>query len=359
MELSPAAVAGSRTLIAAVVLLPIAARAGALRPALRLWPWVATFGILEMAITWLLLGHAEQRVSSGFAGLMLATVPIVGVTLAWLRREPHALSRVRLLGLGVGILGVSTLVGLDSLAGEIDLLSVLELLGVAVGYAVAPVIADRKLSGIDSIGVIALSISIVAAIYLPWTIAGFSHGLPSTDVLASVLALGFTIFVKVLGGVTGGKSVISGGLTLAVLVLPIVIITAAEAIRAVPNGLREAGYGVGATRWEVVRTQILPYAAPGILTGTVLALARALGEAAPLILVGAVTNRLGSDPAIFDVSSLQERFTAMPSVITSWAGMPQEGFREDTAAAIIVLLVIVLFANAAAVLLRNRYEKKR
>jgi phosphate transport system permease protein len=171
--------------------------------------------------------------------------------------------------------------------------------------------------------------------------------------------LGFTIFVKVLGGVTGGRSVISGGLTLAILVLPIVIITAAEAIRAVPTGLREAGYGVGATRWEVVRTQILPYAAPGILTGTVLALARALGEAAPLILVGAVTNRLGSNPSILDVSSLQERFTAMPSVITSWAGMPQEGFRANTAAAIIVLLVIVLIANGAAVMLRNKYEKKR
>jgi phosphate transport system permease protein len=171
--------------------------------------------------------------------------------------------------------------------------------------------------------------------------------------------LGFTIFVKALGGVTGGRSVIAGGLTLAVLVLPIVIITSAEAIRAVPNGLREAGYGVGATRWEVVRTQILPYAAPGILTGTVLSLARAMGEAAPLILVGAVTNRLGSNPSILDVSSLQDRFTAMPIVITTWAGMPQDGFREATAAAIIVLLVIVLFANAAAVLLRNKYEKKR
>ena len=171
--------------------------------------------------------------------------------------------------------------------------------------------------------------------------------------------LGFTIFVRALGGTTGGRSVISAGLTLAVLVLPIVIITSAEAIRSVPNGLREGGYGVGATRWEVVRTQILPYAAPGILTGTVLSLARALGEAAPLILVGAVTNRLGSNPPILDVASLQDRFTAMPIVITSWAGMPQEGFRKDTAAAIIVLLVIVLFANATAVLLRNRYEKRR
>lgn len=171
--------------------------------------------------------------------------------------------------------------------------------------------------------------------------------------------LGFTIFVRGIGSLTGGRSVISGGLTLAVLVLPIVIITSAEAVRAVPDSLREAGYGVGATRWEVVRTQVLPYAAPGILTGTVLSLARALGEAAPLILVGAVTNRLGSNPSVLDVSSLQDRFTAMPMVITTWAGMPQEGFRADTAAAILVLLVIVLLANAGAILLRNRYEKKR
>jgi phosphate transport system permease protein len=171
--------------------------------------------------------------------------------------------------------------------------------------------------------------------------------------------LGFTIFVRGLGSLTGGRSVISGGLTLAILVLPIVIITSAEAVRAVPDSLREAGYGVGATRWEVVRSQVLPYAAPGILTGTVLSLARALGEAAPLILVGAVTNRLGSNPAILDISSLQDRFTAMPMVITTWAGMPQEAFRANTAAAILVLLVIVLLFNTAAVLLRNRYEKKR
>lgn len=171
--------------------------------------------------------------------------------------------------------------------------------------------------------------------------------------------LGLTIFVKGLGSLTGGRSVVSGGLTMAVLVLPIVIITSAEAIRAVPQGLREAGYGVGATRWEVVRTQVLPYAAPGILTGTVLSLARALGEAAPLILVGAVTDRLGSDPDFFNVTLLRDRFTAMPNVITSWAGKPQDGFRADTAAAIVVLLVVVLIANTAAVLLRNRYEKKR
>ena len=171
--------------------------------------------------------------------------------------------------------------------------------------------------------------------------------------------LGFAIFVKALGGLTGGRSVIAAGITLAVLVLPIVIITSAEALRAVPTGLKEAGMGLGATRWEVLRHHTLPYAAPGILTGTVLALARALGEAAPLILVGAVQTRLGDNPGVLDLGSLGEKFTAMPIVITTWAGVPQTGFRANTAAAIVVLLVVVLVANGAAILLRNRFEKKR
>ena len=173
--------------------------------------------------------------------------------------------------------------------------------------------------------------------------------------------LGFAIFVKPgqsLSFLTGGKSVITAGLTLAILVLPIVIITAAEAIRAVPNALREASFGVGATRWETVRHHVLPYAAPGILTGTVLSLARAMGEAAPLILVGAVTGAL-ADPNLLDLSALKERFTAMPIVITTWAGRPDIGFVQNTAAAILVLMAIVLVANGAAILLRNRYDKKR
>ncbi len=174
--------------------------------------------------------------------------------------------------------------------------------------------------------------------------------------------LGLSIFVKALGDLTGpnsqGRSLISAGMTLAILVLPIVIITAAEALRAVPQSLREAGYGVGATRWEVTKDHVLPYAAPGILTGTVLALARAMGEAAPLILVGAVTGYL-SRGAEFDPSTLGERFTAMPIVITTWAGRPGAEWEQVTAAAIVVLLGVVLLANAAAILLRNRYEKKR
>jgi phosphate transport system permease protein len=174
--------------------------------------------------------------------------------------------------------------------------------------------------------------------------------------------LGFAIFVRALRFVTGpetnGRSVISAGLTLAVLVLPIVIITSAEALRAVPQSLREAGFGVGATRWEVVRSHVLPYAGPGILTGTVLSLARALGEAAPLILVGATTGFLTGGTS-YALSSLQDRFTAMPIIIFTWAGRPQAGFRASTAAAIVVLLVVVLLANTVAILLRNRYEKRR
>jgi phosphate transport system permease protein len=178
--------------------------------------------------------------------------------------------------------------------------------------------------------------------------------------------LGFAVFVKLFNGfssntaLTNGRTVVAAGLTLSVLVLPIVIITAAEAIRAVPGSLREAGYGVGATKWEVVRHHVLPYAAPGILTGTVLALARALGEAAPLILVGAVSGRLASRAGLLDLGpATGERFTAMPTVITTWAGRPQQEFRTLTAAAIVVLLVVVLLANAAAILLRNRFDKKR
>ncbi len=215
--------------------------------------------------------------------------------------------------------------------------------------------------------VIAFPVGIGAAVYLEEyaTKSRFSRfvelnirnlaGVPS--VVYGIL--GFAIFVKSAGALTGGRSTMAAGVTLAVLVLPIVIITSAEAIRAVPDSIREAGYGVGATRWEVIRSHVLPYAAPGILTGTVLALARALGEAAPLILVGAVTGRLASDSGMFDISQLTEKFTAMPIVITTWAGRPDAGFRALTSAAIAVLLVVVLVANTGAILLRNHYEKKR
>lgn len=160
---------------------------------------------------------------------------------------------------------------------------------------------------------------------------------------------------------TGGSSVISAGLTLSILVLPIVIITSQEAIRAVPSGLKEGAYGLGATKSDMIRRQILPYAAPGILTGTLLSMSRAIGEAAPLILVGAISGGLTRNPALMDTSGLDERFTALPIIIVTWVQQRgrDAGFGTAAAAAIVVLLVLVLLLNLAAILLRNRFEKRR
>lgn len=174
--------------------------------------------------------------------------------------------------------------------------------------------------------------------------------------------LGLVVFVQALRGITGangdpGRTVISGGLTLSVLVMPFIIIITMEALRAVPQGIREAAYGVGATRWEVVRTHVLPYAAPGVFTGCILALARAFGETAPLLLVGAVTGYFSTGGAGF-AESLRGPYTALPTQIFSWSRYPGADWQANTAAAIIVLLVAILFVNAIAIILRNRYERK-
>jgi phosphate transport system permease protein len=154
-----------------------------------------------------------------------------------------------------------------------------------------------------------------------------------------------------------GRNIYAGGLTLGVLVLPIVIITSAEALRAVPWTIREAAFGVGATRWEVVRSHVLPYAAPGIFTGTILTLARAFGETAPLLVVGAVAGafRYTADN-LFD--QLSGPYSALPTIIFTWAKRPEVGFRANTAAAIVVLLVALLTVNAVAIYLRNRFERR-
>ncbi|MGK2885879.1 MAG: phosphate ABC transporter permease PstA [Rhodococcus sp. (in: high G+C Gram-positive bacteria)] len=166
--------------------------------------------------------------------------------------------------------------------------------------------------------------------------------------------LGLAIFVQFFGL---GRSIWAGGLALSALVLPIVVITASEALRAVPQSIREGAYGVGATRWETTSRHVLPAAGPGILTGVVLSLARAAGEAAPILLVGAATGllRTGSQ-SFFD--QLGSAFTALPVAIFSYARQPGEAFREVTAAASLVLLVLVLLMNGIAIWLRNRYERK-
>jgi len=174
--------------------------------------------------------------------------------------------------------------------------------------------------------------------------------------------LGVVVFAQALRSVTGpessGLSYISGGLTLSVLVMPFVIIITMEALRAVPSGIREAAYGVGATRWEVVRSHVLPYAAPGVLTGTILALARAFGETAPILLVGAVTGYLSPGGSRGFLETLQGKYTALPTIIFDWARQPGEEFAHLTSAAIVVLLAVILVVNLAAILLRNRYERK-
>ena len=186
-------------------------------------------------------------------------------------------------------------------------------------------------------------------------------GVPS--VVYGLLGLALLLNGQIFGldRFTGGSSALSGGITLAILVLPIVVITSGEAFRAVPSSLREGAYGVGATKWEMIRTQVLPYAAPGILTGTLLSMARAVGEAAPLILIGAISGRLGDNPGLFDIGALTDQFTALPIVITSWTVQSGRdvGFANAAAGAIVVLLAFVLLMNSAAILLRNRFEKKR
>jgi phosphate transport system permease protein len=182
--------------------------------------------------------------------------------------------------------------------------------------------------------------------------------------------LGLAIFVDAFSGFAGASGVdrrtlAAAGVTLAVLVLPIVIITSEEAIRAVPLALREGAYGVGATRWEVIRSEVLPYAAPGILTGALLSIARAVGEAAPLIVVGAVTGFFSQGGGLnaanaVDPGHLTERFVALPSIVTTFAKQPEEAFRVANASAtIMAMLVFVLLVNSIAIILRNRFERKR
>ncbi len=161
--------------------------------------------------------------------------------------------------------------------------------------------------------------------------------------------LGLTVFVRALHM---GRSLIAGSLTMALLVLPIITIAAQEALRAVPNSFRLAGFGIGMTRWQVIRHQILPVALPGILTGVILALSRAIGESAPLILIGALAF------VPFLPRNLMDSFTVLPIQIYNWTGRPQKEFHEISASAIIVLLVLLLAMNAAAILMRNHFNKK-
>jgi phosphate transport system permease protein len=170
-------------------------------------------------------------------------------------------------------------------------------------------------------------------------------GVPS--IIYGLLAL--EIFVRILGL---GKSLLAGSLTLSLLILPIIIVSTREAIKAVPKSIREASYALGATRWQTIWFQVLPAASGGLLTGVILAISRAVGESAPLIVIGALLY-ITTIP-----TSPMDDFAVMPIQIFNWLSRPQKGFIENATAAIIVLLLITFMMNGLAIYLRNRWQKK-
>ena len=162
--------------------------------------------------------------------------------------------------------------------------------------------------------------------------------------------LGLVIFVRWFGF---GESVLAGSLTMSLLILPIIIIATREALRAVPGTIRQAAFALGATRWQTVYSHVLPQAFPGILTGIILALSRAIGETAPLIMIGALTY------VAFVPEGPMDEFTALPIQIFNWASRPQKEFHELAAAGILVLLFVLLLMNSIAVIIRHRLENKK
>jgi phosphate transport system permease protein len=173
-------------------------------------------------------------------------------------------------------------------------------------------------------------------------------GVPS--VIYGLLGLG--IFVELLAPVTGGGSVLTGALTLSLLILPVIIVATREALRAIPDSIREGGYALGATQWEVIWSHLLPRALPGALTGIILALSRAVGEAAPILVVGVSLYQTYLTRSPFD------GYMALPTQIYDWISRPQQVFQDSAAAGIVVVMVVLLLANSFAIWLRNRYQQR-
>jgi phosphate transport system permease protein len=173
-------------------------------------------------------------------------------------------------------------------------------------------------------------------------------GVPS--VIYGLLGLG--IFVELLAPVTGGGSVLTGAMTLSLLILPVIIVATREALKAIPNSIREGGYALGATQWEVIWSHLLPRAMPGAITGIILALSRAVGEAAPILVVGVSLYQTYVTTGPFD------GYMALPTQIYDWISRPQVVFQNSAAAGIVVAMVVLLVANSFAIWLRNRYQQR-
>lgn len=203
---------------------------------------------------------------------------------------------------------------------------------------------------------IAVPVGVASAVYLEeyaprhWFFRLVQINIANLAGVPSVLygILGLALFVRFMGL---GRSLLAGALTMALLILPVIIISSQEALRAIPQGIRESAYALGATRSQVIWSHLLPISAPGILTGVILALSRAIGETAPLIMIGALTF------IAFLPESVLDAFTVMPIQIFNWTARPQAAFQELAAAAIIVLLVLLLMMNLSAILLRNYFER--
>jgi phosphate transport system permease protein len=206
-------------------------------------------------------------------------------------------------------------------------------------------------------GVLAVPIGVASAIYLEeYGRRNFLARLIEINItnLAAVPSiiyglLGLGLFVRAMGM---GRSVLAGASTLALLVLPVIILATREALRAVPPSIREGSYALGATKWQTVWFQVLPVALPGILTGMILALSRAIGETAPLISIGALTF------VAFAPDGIWSPFTVLPIQIFNWVSRPQVDFQANAAAGILVLLALLLTMNATAIWLRDRFQKK-
>ena len=206
-------------------------------------------------------------------------------------------------------------------------------------------------------GVLAVPIGVASAIYLEeygrrnFVARVIEINITNLAAVPSIIygLLGLGLFVRAMGM---GRSVMAGGSTLALLVLPVVILATREALRAVPPSIREGSYALGATKWQTIWYQVLPIALPGILTGMILALSRAIGETAPLISIGALTF------VAFAPDSIWSPFTVLPIQIFNWVSRPQVEFRANAAAGILVLLALLLTMNAAAIWLRDRFQKK-
>jgi phosphate transport system permease protein len=205
--------------------------------------------------------------------------------------------------------------------------------------------------------IIAFPIGVGAAIYLEeyarksWFYRIVELNIANLAGVPSIVygILGLEVFVRVL---RMDRSLLAGSCTMALLILPIIIMASREALKAVPSSIRAGSFALGASRWQTIRDQVLPLAFPGILTGTILALSRAIGETAPLIMIGALTYIAFLPDGIFSP------FTVLPIQIFNWVSRPQHAFSVNAAAGIIVLLVVLLCMNAAAVWLRNRFQKR-